>query len=126
VENLAFNAFGCRVIQKILQNGTPEISKPILKVLLKNAHRACRCQYANYIMQYLLEKGPQQEKEELCEYLKNNFVNLSMNKFARYIFDCEYKLIKDSNVTEKSAIHGSDEFRRDIAYVLINSKQENK
>lgn len=113
VENLAFNAFGCRVIQKILQNSTPDISKPILKILLKNAAKACRCQYANYIMQYLLEKGPQQEKEELCEYLKNNFVVLSMNKFA-------------SNVTEKSAIYGSEDFRRDVTNVLISTRQENK
>jgi len=47
-------------------------------------------------MQYLLEKGPQQEKEELCEYLKNNFVVLSMNKFARYFIDFCFKIISPS------------------------------
>jgi len=113
VENLAFNAFGCRVIQKILQNSTPEINRPILKTLLKNNPRACACQYANYIMQYLLEKGPQPEKEELCDYLKSHFVKLSMNKFA-------------SNVTEKSAIYGSEQFKRDVTNVLISTKHENK
>ncbi len=43
----------------------------------------CESQYGNYIMQHILEKGPGTEKETLLEVLKNNFIRLSLNKFAR-------------------------------------------
>ena len=43
----------------------------------------CECQYGNYIMQHLIEKGPESEKEVLYEVIKKNFVKLSQNKFAR-------------------------------------------
>ena len=92
---LAVHPFGCRVIQKILES-SPEnkvwICKPwiysfkvapMLRKLMNKAIECCQCQYGNYIMQHLLERGPQAEKDMLLEILKKNFVKLSMNKFAR-------------------------------------------
>lgn len=48
-----------------------------------SALKCCESQYGNYIMQYILEKGPQAEKGMLLDVLRDNFVRLSMNKFAR-------------------------------------------
>jgi len=55
----------------------------MLRKLMNKAIECCQCQYGNYIMQHLLERGPQAEKDMLLEILKKNFVKLSMNKFAR-------------------------------------------
>jgi len=80
---------------------------------MKNCLQCCQCQYGNYIMQHLLEKGPQKEKDQLLTQLQPNFVRLSMNKFA-------------SNVTEKSVLHGSMDFKRGVKDVLLNTFHENK
>ena len=55
----------------------------MLSRLMKSALKCCEDQFGNYIMQYILEKGPQNEKGILLDVIKNNFVRLSMNKFAR-------------------------------------------
>ena len=48
-----------------------------------NIFPLCECQYGNYIIQHLIEKGPESEKQILYEAVKKNFVQLSQNKFAR-------------------------------------------
>lgn len=51
--------------------------------LMSSALKCCESQYGNYITQYILEKGPMAQKNQLLDVLKDNFVRLSMNKFAR-------------------------------------------
>lgn len=113
IDELAFHPYGCRVIQRILEHSSPEITEPMLGNLMSSALKCCESQYGNYITQYILEKGPQAQKIQLLDVLKDNFVRLSMNKFA-------------SNVTEKSVKHGTPEFRRDVVTTLCNSYYDNK
>jgi len=56
-------------------------------------------------MQYILEKGPQDEKQKILKVVKEHFVELSLNKFA-------------SNVTEKSIIFSDNEFKCGVVQVL--------
>jgi len=111
INELAFHPYGCRVIQRILEFSTQEETAPILKNLMGSIIPLCECQYGNYIMQHLLEKGPEPEKDILFETIRKNFIKLSQNKFA-------------SNVTEKSVIYGSMEFRRNVLNVLMNKMQD--
>ena len=55
----------------------------MLKKLMANTYQCCQCQYGNYLMQFILEKGPQEEKEILLQVLKKNFIKFSLDKFAR-------------------------------------------
>lgn len=57
-------------------------------------------------MQYIIEKGPHQEKEKILDVVKTNFVSLSLNKFA-------------SNVTEKSVIYSDKEFKKSLVNLLL-------
>jgi len=111
INELAFHPYGCRVIQRILEYSKPEETSPILKSLMGSIIQLCECQYGNYIMQHLIEKGPEPEKEMLYETIKRNFVKLSQNKFA-------------SNVTEKSVIHGSMDFKREVLKTLMTKMQD--
>lgn len=113
LEKLPFHAFGCRVIQRVLEYSTFEQTAPLLKKIMAKCLECCESQYGNYIMQHILEKGPHSEKDTLLDVLKNNFVRLSLNKFA-------------SNVVEKSAIHANGEFRQHVIEVLITSHHESK
>jgi hypothetical protein len=36
-------------------------------------------------MQHILEKGPEKEKNQVLEMIKKNFVELSLDKFARFV-----------------------------------------
>jgi pumilio RNA-binding family len=86
------------VIQKFLENSKGEKLKLILKKLLAMVVPLCKCQFGNYIMQYVVEHGPLEEKNTVLATVKNNFIALSLDKFA-------------SNVVEK-AIRNSNDFYR--------------
>ena len=78
------------------------------KVLLKLTNMMiplCKCLYGNYIMQYLVVHGPLEERNKILSDIKNNFVVLSLDKFA-------------SNVVEKAIINCNDQYRREILKIL--------
>lgn len=56
---------------------------PIIEKLIENCVKLFEDQYGNYIMQYILEKGPAVQKNILFKIIKDNFITLSFNKFAR-------------------------------------------
>ena len=56
---------------------------PIVKTLMENIIRLSECQFGNYIIQHIIEKGPEEEKEKVLNTIKQGFVDLSVNKFAR-------------------------------------------
>lgn len=49
-----------------------------------NFDTLCRCQNGNYIIQELLIKSNDEFKVKILNFLKENFMKLSVNKFARY------------------------------------------
>ena len=53
---------------------------------MDNIIRLSECQFGNYIIQHILEKGPPVEKEKVLSAIKQGFVDLSINKFARSDF----------------------------------------
>lgn len=50
---------------------------------MDNIIRLSECQYGNYIIQHILEKGSTEEKDKVLNTIKQSFVDLSVNKFAR-------------------------------------------
>jgi len=53
---------------------------------MDNIIRLSECQFGNYIIQHIIEKGPPIEKEKVLSTIKQGFVDLSVNKFARQSF----------------------------------------
>ena len=56
-----------------------------MKKLMDNIIRLSECQFGNYIIQHIIEKGPILEKDKVLSTIKQGFVDLSVNKFARLI-----------------------------------------
>ena len=52
---------------------------------MDNIIRLSECQFGNYIIQHIIEKGPILEKDKVLSTIKQGFVDLSVNKFARLI-----------------------------------------
>ena len=53
---------------------------------MENNKKLCECQFGNYIMQHIIEKGPSPQKEKVLQTVKAHFVEFSTNKFARHIY----------------------------------------
>jgi len=115
IDNLVSDPCGCRVIQKILEHSpvsSPKLTNIYTKLML-NREELCFSPFGNYIIQHILDKGPKDEKMQLLNYICDEFPTLCSNKFA-------------SNVSEKSVIHGTDEFRKDVVYKIskpVNDKE---
>ncbi|EGR34598.1 pumilio-family RNA binding repeat protein [Ichthyophthirius multifiliis] len=82
-------------------------TKEIYDKLMENIIDLCKCQYGNYIIQYIIEKGSNYYKQKMLKIIKENFVCLSLNKFA-------------SNVTEKSILFSDDSFKLGVLDVLLS------
>ncbi|CAD8132552.1 unnamed protein product [Paramecium pentaurelia] len=74
--------YGCRVIQKVLEIYPIELTQRIMDILMTLACQLCYQEFGNYIIQYLLKSGPPKEKQIICQIIKDNFEQLSINKFG--------------------------------------------
>ena len=88
------NPYACSTIQKLLEKLPIEkvmflVYKKKLRIieeLQTNFYDLCYCQYGNYLIQHLIEKGQEKYKTQLREILIDKFEPMSCDKFARYLF----------------------------------------
>ncbi|CAK94819.1 unnamed protein product (macronuclear) [Paramecium tetraurelia] len=74
--------YGCRVIQKVLEIYPIEHTQKMMDILMTLACQLCYQEFGNYIIQYILKSGPPKEKQIICQIIKDNFEQLSINKFG--------------------------------------------
>eukprot|EP01060_Flectonema_neradi_P039908 TRINITY_DN8950_c1_g3_i1.p1 TRINITY_DN8950_c1_g3~~TRINITY_DN8950_c1_g3_i1.p1 ORF type:complete len:708 (+),score=130.90 TRINITY_DN8950_c1_g3_i1:51-2174(+) len=100
VQHLATHAYGCRVIQRLLEHckSASELIAPILDEILGHVNMLVRDQYGNYVVQDLLIHGEAKYRYSVGDHLKGSLCELSKHKFA-------------SNVVEKIFQFGSAEER---------------
>lgn len=84
---LAYHAFGCRVIQKYLQNYSSEQKcQQMLCNLLEQSISLSQCQFGNYVMQHIVTKCKQERKKVFAAFLLNVY-ELSTNKYASNVME---------------------------------------
>ena len=83
---LAF-PYGCKVIQKIIQNKLLPMNAALTAPILQNAVTLSECQFGNYIIQSLLKRSDFPEKSLLIDRLLNAVIHLSKNKFASNVIE---------------------------------------
>jgi len=93
VHALSTHAYGCRVIQRILEHCTPEQTAPILEELHQHTEQLVQDQYGNYVVQHVLGHGRPEDKSRIIAMVRGKVLNLSMHKFARYV--CYYYQPRD-------------------------------
>jgi len=93
------------VIQKYLESTKGKQLKPLLKSLSEMILPLSRCLHGNYIIQYILENGPLDEKNTILTSIRDNFVELSLDKFA-------------SNVMERAIIKSNSNYRKELLKIL--------
>lgn len=109
VSELCLHTYGCRVVQRILENGAGYQTKPILDAVMADIHSLTNDQFGNYVIQHILEhdKTPE-DKNRIVRSIKGKVIELSNHKFA-------------SNVVEKCLAHGSESDRKEIIEEILRS-----
>lgn len=123
IYDLAIHPYGCRVIQRILEHTNaldPTHKKsPANEALIRNlleelaAHTKTLVldQYGNYVLQHILEKDGEHDKNEIIKAIMSSFLEYSRHKFA-------------SNVVEKCICHGSYSQRQMIVTFVLTTLRE--
>jgi len=81
----AVHAYGCRVIQRVLEFcKDPQVIK---KGILKNIVELSKDQYGNYVIQHLLQHGNPDEVLFVVEILQKDLYALSIHKYASNVVE---------------------------------------
>ncbi|CAD8113837.1 unnamed protein product [Paramecium sonneborni] len=106
---LSTDQYGCLIVNKIidiypklLDPKTKSTANEIIMRTIRNSSCLIRRQYANYIIQQLLEKGQENHKRVLLDnYLIKDFVSMSLDKYG-------------SNVAEKAIVYAYPQWRQKL------------
>ncbi|CAK59869.1 unnamed protein product (macronuclear) [Paramecium tetraurelia] len=106
---LSTDQYGCLIVNKIIDifpklidPNTKSITNDIIIRTIKNSSCLIRRQYANYIIQQILEKGQENHKRLLLNnYLIKDFVAMSLDKYG-------------SNVAEKAIVYAGTQWRQKL------------
>ena len=104
---LSCHAYGCRVLQRILEHCSEEKKIEVLDEIQKCHQRLLDDQYGNYVIQHVLQFGRPSDRDSILEIIANTgLLGLSRQKFA-------------SNVVEKLLKYGNGSQRRAIAREML-------
>ncbi|CAD8047404.1 unnamed protein product [Paramecium primaurelia] len=107
---LSKQTYGCRLIQKVLELYSYEITQRILDILISIAYQLCYQEFGNYIIQYLLKSGPQKERLIICQIIQENFEKLSINKFGSNTVEKYIDLMGPSQIIKNLCTKSNDQF----------------
>ncbi|KAJ9466928.1 Pumilio-like protein 2 [Diplonema papillatum] len=115
IATLATHAYGCRVIQKILeycklhpQSVLAAQCRPVMDEIIGLVNHLIRNQYGNYVLQHVMATGDPNCTSQIVAALQSRFFALSTDKFA-------------SNVVEKMFEYAPPSARSQIIESLISS-----
>eukprot|EP01060_Flectonema_neradi_P022127 TRINITY_DN3041_c0_g1_i1.p1 TRINITY_DN3041_c0_g1~~TRINITY_DN3041_c0_g1_i1.p1 ORF type:complete len:593 (+),score=162.94 TRINITY_DN3041_c0_g1_i1:64-1842(+) len=107
VHVLAVHAYGCRVIQRLLEycRGSNEV-EPINQEVLESVDQLVGDRYGNYVVQHVIINGGDHHRQYLYMKLRTNVLALAKGKFS-------------SNVVEKMFEYGCTSVRDDLLAELL-------
>lgn len=111
VEKLSTHAYGCRVIQRILEHCIDSQRNPVLEEIRASFTGLIQDQYGNYVIQHVLKHGRSADRMMLMHEVKVNLLPYSQHKFA-------------SNVVEKCLQYGTREERGVLIHHLTHGHAE--
>lgn len=108
VTPLASHAYGCRVIQRLLEYGTDADKAEIMGELHASTQILITDQYGNYVAQHVIQNGEPEDRERIIQLVMGQLLTLSKHKFA-------------SNVVEKCIEYGTAAQRTTIREQLTTA-----
>lgn len=109
VDTLAQHTYGCRVIQRMLENCEGPERSWMMQELHACAANLITDQYGNYVTQHIIEHGQLEDRNHVIGLVIANLLRNSTHKFA-------------SNVVEKCLIFGTSEQKRTIMRKILEKQ----
>lgn len=75
--------YGCRVVQRMMENLSAEQMHPLLEELLQHTDDLVRNEYGNYVIQHVLERGHPDVKGYVMQLLRGKAFVYCQDKYAR-------------------------------------------
>ena len=79
VYKLSTHPYGCRVIQRVLEHCNEDQTVEVLEELFQKIESLVQDQYGNYVIQHILEKGSDGDKNKIVNHvLGRGFLKILM------------------------------------------------
>lgn len=111
VYELSTHPYGCRVLQRCFEHLKEEQTRPLLDELHKYTINLMQDQFGNYVVQFVLENGPAQDRSLIIAKLRGQMLQMAKHKFA-------------SNVCEKALVTADSENRRLLIEEIMTPKAD--
>ncbi|PAV23257.1 ARM repeat-containing [Pyrrhoderma noxium] len=111
VYELSTHPYGCRVLQRCFEHLKEEQTRPLLDELHKYTINLMQDQFGNYVVQFVLENGPAQDRNLIIAKLRGQMLQMAKHKFA-------------SNVCEKALVTADSENRRLLIEEIMTPKAD--
>jgi pumilio RNA-binding family len=111
VYDLSTHPYGCRVLQRCFEHLSEETTRPLMDELHKYMINLMQDQFGNYVVQFVLEQGKPQDRNQVITKLRGQMLNMARHKFA-------------SNVCEKALVTAGVEERRILIDEIIMPKTD--
>ncbi|KAH7672774.1 Translational repressor Pumilio/PUF3 and related RNA-binding proteins (Puf superfamily) protein, partial [Dioscorea alata] len=114
VKALSLHPYGCRVMQRVLENcSDPDSHTIVMGEIMECVSDLAKDQFGNYVIQHVLERGHPEERSAVIRKFTGQIVPMSQQKFA-------------SNVVEKCFVFGSSEERQVLINEILGDTEDNE
>jgi len=103
---VARHQFGCRVLQRLLEHCSPQQVSGLVQDLMVDVDRLSTHIYGNYVMQHVLEFGPEDQRRSFAVYALDHAVKLGSDQ-------------KGCAVLGKAFMHCSEKDRSEIFRAIL-------
>ncbi|KAI9637972.1 armadillo-type protein, partial [Dioszegia hungarica] len=108
---LSVHAFGCRVLQKAVENLPDGHKAELLEELHGCAKRLIEDAFGNYVVQSMIIAAGPDHRARVIQLIKGQVWTLSCHKFA-------------SNIVEKAILHAEPDDKRELVYELVAIRED--
>lgn len=85
--HMASHQYGCRAIQRLLENCPPEQLSPLLDGISSCIEKLARDKHGNYVVQCVLEHGRLEDKRKILEVISMDLVDYAKNKVSSNVVE---------------------------------------
>lgn len=87
IHSLAVHAYGCRVVQRMLESGTDQDRTDIMKELDACIDILIPDQYGNYVAQHVIDKGNAADRTKFIDMVFRDVLKHSKHKYASNVVE---------------------------------------
>jgi len=105
---IARHRFGCRVIERLLEHCSQEMTDLLMLAVIADAHTLCCHPFGNYVIQHVLEYGSKEHRSQVVSaLLADDILALAQHRMA-------------SNVIQKALEHCGPKEQQAIGHAILS------